>query len=152
MFADSSFPVGLSPKTRKGIQRPSNYDPNHFSSFTLICLSTFSNESLFISQTDHVLPTFWMCYALCMKCLALPHSTSTPTWRKTSIFSIENNNNRSNVTRLERLPWVFHSLKLRSWHLVPSLHGKQEGKSGNSDRFYFLGLQNHSRQGILSLN
>ena len=26
--------------------------------------------------------------------------------------------------------------------LVPSLHGKQMGKSGNSDRFYFLGLQN----------
>ena len=28
---------------------------------------------------------------------------------------------------------------LRSWYLVPSLHGK----SGNSDIFYFLGLQNH---------
>ena len=33
--------------------------------------------------------------------------------------------------------------KLRSWHLVPSLHGKQKGKSGSSDRFYFLGRQNH---------
>ena len=35
--------------------------------------------------------------------------------------------------------------KQRSWHLVPSLHGKhyRRGKSGNSDRFYFLGLQNH---------
>ena len=35
--------------------------------------------------------------------------------------------------------------KQRSWHLVPSLHGKYyiRGKSGNSDRFYFLGLQNH---------
>ena len=32
--------------------------------------------------------------------------------------------------------------KLRSRHLFPSLHGKK-GKSGNSDRFYFLGLQNH---------
>ena len=30
--------------------------------------------------------------------------------------------------------------KLRSWHLVPSLHGKQKGKSGSSDRFSLLGL------------
>ena len=36
--------------------------------------------------------------------------------------------------------------KLRSWHLVTSLHGKLEGKSENSDRFYFLGLPNHCRQ------
>ena len=36
--------------------------------------------------------------------------------------------------------------KLRSWHLVPSLHGKQEAKSESSERFYFLRLQNHCRQ------
>ena len=30
--------------------------------------------------------------------------------------------------------------KKRPWHLVPSLHGKQIGNNGNSDRFYFLGL------------
>ena len=35
--------------------------------------------------------------------------------------------------------------KLRSWHLVPSLHGKQMGNSGNSERLYFGGLQNHCR-------
>ena len=35
--------------------------------------------------------------------------------------------------------------KLRSWHLVPSLHGKQMGENINSNRFYFLGLQNHCR-------
>ena len=35
--------------------------------------------------------------------------------------------------------------KLRSWHLVPSLHGNRWGKSGNSGRFYFLVLQNHGR-------
>ena len=35
--------------------------------------------------------------------------------------------------------------KLRSQHLVPSLHGKQMGKHGNSDELYFLGLQNHCR-------
>ena len=35
--------------------------------------------------------------------------------------------------------------KLRSRHLVPSLHGKQMGKHGNSDGLYFLGLQNHCR-------
>ena len=34
--------------------------------------------------------------------------------------------------------------KLRSWHLVPSLHGKW-GNNGNGDRLYFLGLQNHCR-------
>ena len=33
--------------------------------------------------------------------------------------------------------------KLRSWHPVPSLHANRWGKSGNRDRFYFLGLQNH---------
>ena len=33
--------------------------------------------------------------------------------------------------------------KLRSWHRVPSLHGKYMGKHANSDRLYFLGLQNH---------
>ena len=31
--------------------------------------------------------------------------------------------------------------KLRSWHPVPSLH--RWGNNGNSDRFYFLGLQNY---------
>ena len=34
--------------------------------------------------------------------------------------------------------------KLRSWHSVPSLHGKQ-GNNGNSDRPYFLWLQSHYR-------
>ena len=33
--------------------------------------------------------------------------------------------------------------KLKSWHLVPSLPGKQMGKNGKSDILYFLGLQNH---------
>ena len=27
---------------------------------------------------------------------------------------------------------------LRSWHLVPSVHGKEKGKRGRSDRLYFL--------------
>ena len=35
--------------------------------------------------------------------------------------------------------------KLRSWHLVPSLNGKQMGKKRETDSFYFLGLQNHCR-------
>ena len=35
---------------------------------------------------------------------------------------------------------------LRSWHLVPLLHGNRWGNNGNSDRFYFLGLQNHCGQ------
>ena len=33
----------------------------------------------------------------------------------------------------------------RSWHLVPSLNGRQMQKSGNSDMLYFLGPQNHCR-------
>jgi len=33
--------------------------------------------------------------------------------------------------------------KPRSWHLVLSLHGKQMGNNGNSERLYFLGLHNH---------
>ena len=35
--------------------------------------------------------------------------------------------------------------KRRSWLLVPSLHGKKWGNSGNSVRLYFGGLQNHCR-------
>ena len=35
--------------------------------------------------------------------------------------------------------------KLRSWHLVPSLHANRWGNKGNSDRLNFLGLQNHFR-------
>ena len=35
--------------------------------------------------------------------------------------------------------------KQRSWHPVPSLHGNRWGATRNSDRFYFLGLQNHCR-------
>ena len=35
--------------------------------------------------------------------------------------------------------------KLRSWHPVPSLHANRWGNNGNSDRLYFLGLQNHCR-------
>ena len=34
--------------------------------------------------------------------------------------------------------------KLRAWHAVPSLHGEQMGN--NSDRFHFLGAQNHCGQ------
>ena len=30
--------------------------------------------------------------------------------------------------------------KLRSWHPVPSLHGKLKGKGGSSGRFPLLGL------------
>ena len=31
--------------------------------------------------------------------------------------------------------------KLRSWHLVPLLHGNRGGNNGNSERLCFLGLQ-----------
>ena len=35
--------------------------------------------------------------------------------------------------------------KLRSWHPVPALHGKQMGKQWKQCQTYFLGLQNHCR-------
>ena len=35
--------------------------------------------------------------------------------------------------------------KLRSWHLVPSLHANRWENSGNSVRLYIFGLQNHCR-------
>ena len=35
--------------------------------------------------------------------------------------------------------------KLRSWHLVPYFMANRWENSGNSDRLYFLGLQNHCR-------
>ena len=35
--------------------------------------------------------------------------------------------------------------KLRSWHPVPHFMANRWGNNGNSDRFYFLGLQNHCR-------
>ena len=35
--------------------------------------------------------------------------------------------------------------KLRSWHLVSLVQANRRRKSGSSDRFYFLGLQNHFR-------
>ena len=34
---------------------------------------------------------------------------------------------------------------LRSWHLVPSLHGKIDGEKLETMTDYFLGLQNHCR-------
>ena len=40
--------------------------------------------------------------------------------------------------------------KQRSWHQVPSLHDM--GNNGNSDRLYFLGLQNHCRWWLHPLN
>ena len=32
--------------------------------------------------------------------------------------------------------------KQSSWHLVPSIHAFKRGDNGDSDRHYFLGLQN----------
>ena len=36
------------------------------------------------------------------------------------------------------------SRKLRSWHLVPSLHANRWGNNGNNDRLYFLGSKINS--------
>ena len=38
---------------------------------------------------------------------------------------------------------VKFNIQNESWHPVPSLYGNKRGKSGNSNKFYFLGLQNH---------
>ena len=42
--------------------------------------------------------------------------------------------------------------KMKIMALVPSLHGKRMEKSGNTDRFYFLGLQNHCEQWLQPRN
>ena len=42
--------------------------------------------------------------------------------------------------------------KLRSGHLVPTLNANRMGKSGTSDRFYFLGFQNLCGQWLKSWN
>ena len=36
-------------------------------------------------------------------------------------------------------------IKLRSWLLVPSLHGNRWGNNGNNGRCYLRGFQNHCR-------
>ena len=46
----------------------------------------------------------------------------------------------------EKAGLKLNTQKLTSWHLVPSLHGNGRGKSRSSDRFYFLGFQNHCGQ------
>ena len=46
----------------------------------------------------------------------------------------------------EKVGLKYNIQKTRSWHPVPSLHGKNRwGNNGNSDIFYFLGLQNYCR-------
>ena len=49
---------------------------------------------------------------------------------------------------------AYNSTFQRSWHLVPSLHGKQMRwrNNGNSDRLHFLSLQNHSGQWLQPWN
>ena len=46
----------------------------------------------------------------------------------------------------EKVGLKLNNQKLRSWHLVPSLHDKRWGKSGRSDKLHRLGLQNHCEQ------
>ena len=41
----------------------------------------------------------------------------------------------------EKAGLKLNNKKLRSWHLVPSLHANRWGNNGNSERLYFLGLQ-----------
>ena len=42
-------------------------------------------------------------------------------------------------SRVKKTDLKLNIKKLRSWHPVPSLHGKLMGNNGNSDRLYFLG-------------
>ena len=43
----------------------------------------------------------------------------------------------------EKAGLKFNIQKMKSWHSVTSLLGKEMGNKGNGDRLYFLGLQNH---------
>ena len=45
-----------------------------------------------------------------------------------------------------------HFRKLRSWHPAHHFMANRWGNNGNSDRLYFLGLQNHYRQWVQSWN
>ena len=45
----------------------------------------------------------------------------------------------------EKSGFKFNTQNLRSWHLVPLLHGNRWENNGNSERLYFLGFQNHCR-------
>ena len=45
----------------------------------------------------------------------------------------------------EKAGLKFNVQKLKSWHPVPSLHANRREKSGSSDGFSLLGLQNHCR-------
>ena len=51
---------------------------------------------------------------------------------------------KSLLRKVKQLAWNSTFKKRRSWHLVPSLHGKQKGTM-ETVRDYFLGLQNHWR-------
>ena len=44
---------------------------------------------------------------------------------------------------MKKLTWNSIFKKLRSWYPVHHFMANRKGKSRNSDRFYFLGLQNH---------
>ena len=43
----------------------------------------------------------------------------------------------------EKVGFKLNMQKLRLWQLVPLFHGNRWGNNGNSERLYFLGLQNH---------
>ena len=45
----------------------------------------------------------------------------------------------------EKVGFKLNMQKLRLWQLVPLFHGNRWGNNGNSERLYFLGLQNHCR-------
>ena len=43
----------------------------------------------------------------------------------------------------EKAGLKLNNKKLRSWHLVPSLHANRWGNNGNSERLYLFGLPCH---------
>ena len=76
-------------------------------------------------------------YQQCQIC-KIYHSNGR-TWRRT----------KEPLGEVERGKWkswleTQHSEKLRSWHQSHHFLANRWGKSGGSDRFYFLGLQNHN--------
>ena len=48
--------------------------------------------------------------------------------------------------RMKNLAWNPTLKKLRSQHQVPHFMANRWGNKGNSDRFYFVGVQNHCGQ------
>ena len=64
----------------------------------------------------------------------------SPTWQADSLSSEPPGRMKEES---EKASLKFNLKKPRSWHLITYIMANKRGKSGSSEKFYFLGLQNH---------